>query len=102
MLHCCVARQVKTGMTPSDGIDLIYALAFAAGFGAGGLIMIWLLTPHWRLPESRHEIPAMFPMMIGMVAGADLAALIGRTLLGPAVLGMIVGAIAVLRAEMDK
>lgn len=89
-------------MTLNDGADLFAGLCFAAGFGLGGVMMVFLLTSGLRIAGEQRAIPPLFPILVGLVAGADLAALIGRTMAGPMVLGAIAGSLAVLRAAIDK
>lgn len=87
-------------MNLAADIDLVFFLAFAAGFYAGGLIMIRLITRTWHREEFASHEPAIFALLTGAVAGTDLAALIGRTPLGPLIMGVIVGCLAMVRARL--
>lgn len=84
-----------------SAVDLLDLLAFMAGFLIGGIVMVYVITsPHQLEPASAPIIEALNAVIVGMVCAANLAALIGRTPLGALVLGVIVGAAALIRTAL--
>ncbi|PWT73946.1 MAG: hypothetical protein C5B60_07490 [Chloroflexi bacterium] len=91
-------------MSIADSIDLVDFLVFVAGFLLGGVAMVYLVTsPH----PAKLELPGIEAMagvglaiMIGMMASANFAALVGRTLIAPLMLGIIFGGICVIRMAL--
>lgn len=86
--------------------DSLYAVAFAAGFLLGGLIVIYIATSHRRLVAVRYDDPVpwltlMPAALVGAVLGADLAAVLTDNIAGPLVLGVIVGSIAMIKAALE-